>query len=301
MLDAEAIMLREFAEAGWTANRRPFHWDAILGVRDYPTRRHPHGGELTLYRNLDGANLIATKPGLDGRRTILIGAHLDTVRDSPGANDNTASIAALLELAQILGPHVFRDTLMLAAFDMEEIGMLGSHAFVTALTDRTAIREAIVFENMTYTAAAPGSQRLPRGTGLFYPNQVRRIRRRGYRGDWTLVVHRRDSRAVAVAFAGALRQAAGPDAALLVRDVADAPLVGPLLHWLPIARQLARSDHAPFWQAGIPAILITDTAEHRSPHYHQSTDTSDTLDWFRLAAIVDATSTTLAERAGISS
>lgn len=300
MAAAEEVLLREFEAAGWAAGRAPFEWNAILGVRDHPTPRYPQGGQAVLYRNIHGVNLLARKTGRVARRTILVGAHLDTVRDSPGANDNTASIAALVELARILGPHTFQDSLVLAAFDMEEIGMLGSRAFVAQHADGLSIREAIVFENMAYSAPAPGSQRVPPGLGFFYPSQVRRIRDRGSRGDWTLVVHRRNSLDVASAFARALTDAAGPDAALLLRDIGDAPLVGRLLRWHAAARQMARSDHAPFWRAGIPAILITDTAEHRSPHYHQPTDTPDTLDWTRLAAIVDATAATVAGRAGIS-
>jgi hypothetical protein len=40
-----------------------------------------------------------------------------------------------------------------------------------------------------------------------------------------------------------------------------------------------RSDHAPFWAEGIPALMETDTAEFRNPNYHKPTDTPDTLDY----------------------
>ena len=48
---------------------------------------------------------------------------------------------------------------------------------------------------------------------------------------------------------------------------------------------LHRSDHAPFWEAGIPAIMWTDTSEFRNPHYHRETDTPDTLDYDFLAKV----------------
>ena len=46
-----------------------------------------------------------------------------------------------------------------------------------------------------------------------------------------------------------------------------------------------RSDHAPFWSAGIPALMWTDTAEFRNPHYHQATDTPETLDYAFMAEV----------------
>jgi Zn-dependent M28 family amino/carboxypeptidase len=51
-----------------------------------------------------------------------------------------------------------------------------------------------------------------------------------------------------------------------------------------------RSDHAPFWDLGLPAVMLTDTAELRTPHYHAASDTPDRLDYDFLAR---ATHTTL--------
>jgi Zn-dependent M28 family amino/carboxypeptidase len=57
----------------------------------------------------------------------------------------------------------------------------------------------------------------------------------------------------------------------------------------PWVREFARSDHVELWKAGVPAVQITDTANFRNPNYHQPSDTPDTLDYDRLAAIVAAT------------
>ena len=38
-----------------------------------------------------------------------------------------------------------------------------------------------------------------------------------------------------------------------------------------------RSDHAPFWYQGVGAVLLTDTANLRTPHYHKSSDTPATI------------------------
>jgi len=68
------------------------------------------------------------------------------------------------------------------------------------------------------------------------------------------------------------------------------PALGPLLErTVPFARDFARSDHVPFWEAGVPAVQITDTANFRNPHYHRSGDTPETLDYHRLADVVAAT------------
>ena len=52
-----------------------------------------------------------------------------------------------------------------------------------------------------------------------------------------------------------------------------------------ISHHLLRSDHAPFWREGIPALMWTDTAEFRDPHYHLPTDTPETLDYEFLARV----------------
>jgi hypothetical protein len=46
----------------------------------------------------------------------------------------------------------------------------------------------------------------------------------------------------------------------------------------PLTYPLLRSDHAPFWKAGIPGVFLTDTANYRNPNYHMESDTPDTLD-----------------------
>lgn len=48
-----------------------------------------------------------------------------------------------------------------------------------------------------------------------------------------------------------------------------------------------RSDHSPFWDAGYDAVMVTDTSFMRNPHYHQMSDTIDTLDLAFLAAVTE--------------
>lgn len=299
---ADALILDAFAAAGWPAERRPYTLINVAGCLDYlPDGSAPAGGRGrdTVYKRLDGINLLAVKPGEASTDALVIGAHHDTVRDSPGADDNTASVAALQELARLLAPFRFRDTVLLTAFDMEELCLLGSQALVPELTKERRLTGAIVYETMAYTDRTPGSQKVPPGIDLLFPGQLRRLRRRGLRGDWTIAIYRRSSTALARAFGEGLAHLAGPDVPVLMRDPTDLPLVGPLLkRRVPAARHFARSDHASFWDAGVPAVMIGDTADLRNPHYHQPTDTPDTLDYERLAQIVGATAVAVARHAG---
>jgi hypothetical protein len=61
--------------------------------------------------------------------------------------------------------------------------------------------------------------------------------------------------------------------------------------WLPVPARgrllpaTRLSDHAPFWDLGYPALMITDTAFMRNPHYHAASDRLDTLDLDFLTAV----------------
>ena len=46
-----------------------------------------------------------------------------------------------------------------------------------------------------------------------------------------------------------------------------------------------RSDHSSFWDLGYPAVMVTDTANMRNPHYHRPSDRIETLDIEFLSAV----------------
>ena len=78
-------------------------------------------------------NVVATKRGTapDAERGIVVGgAHFDTVRGSPGANDDGTGVVALLETAEALRDIPTRNDVRLVWFDGEEAGLLGSKAYV---------------------------------------------------------------------------------------------------------------------------------------------------------------------------
>ena len=299
MARADDLIIQGFQQAGWLAERRPFEFTRVVGYLDYPDRGFEAGAAPKIYRRLAGVNLLAVKEGQSSRDVILVGAHHDTIRDSPGADDNTASVAALMEVARVIAPYTFRDTIMLAALDMEEINYFGSKALVPELSRERRIKGAIIYESMAYTSTEPHSQTVPARTGIFYRQQARRIKLRNFVGDWAVIVYRKSAVQLAQAIAGGLAHLAGPDKVILMRDPSDLSLSRILSYLSPPADDFARSDHIVFWEHDIPAIMISDTANFRNPHYHQPTDTPDTLDYEHLAKIVGATAIALAQIAGV--
>ena len=294
MAQAETMLLDEFGAAGWPAERQPFAFTRVLGCLDYGAYAP------VVYPRLEGVNIIATKQGARPSAAIVVLAHYDTVRDSPGADDNTAGVAALLELARLLAPYRFRHTIVLAVTDLEEVGFVGARAFAGRLVRRHRLLGVINFEAMAYTTSTPHSQVIPPGMDLLYRGQVARVRGRQSAGDFTAVIYNGRAARLAAAFAAGLRHTGGPEAPVLLRDPNDLPLVGRVLPRLvPVVRNFARSDHVVFWKVGVPAIQVTDTANFRNPHYHRPSDTPETLDYGRLAAIVVATAAALAISAGL--
>ncbi|GAA0914994.1 hypothetical protein GCM10009558_101680 [Virgisporangium aurantiacum] len=249
--------------------------------------------------DLPGVNVVAVKEGRI-RDAVVVLAHHDTVPGTGGADDNGSGVVALMELARLLGPVSFERTVVLAAVDHEELGFLGAYRLVEQLkAELRPVVGAYVFEMLAYSSTEPGSQQLPPGIGLLYPGQVKRIRANADRADFTAVLYRRAGRALAVAFAEALAHLAGPTATVLLRTPTDLPVLGPVLaRTVPFTRDFGRSDHVPFWAAGLPAVQITDTANFRNPHYHKPTDLPATLDHGRLADVTAATALAVERLAG---
>lgn len=188
---------------------------------------------------------------------ILIGAHYDAVPGTPGADDNATGVAVLLELARMFATEPAKYPLRLVAFDMEEYGLIGSADYAAKLKqEKRSLRLMMSLEMLGYCNTTPGSQNYPPPLERFYPNH----------GDF-------------IALIGNLRTL--PDLINLSRSIRQS---GTPSEWLPvpnrglIVRDTRRSDHAPFWDAGYPAIMVTDTANMRNPHYHKPSDTIATLD-----------------------
>lgn len=226
-------------------------------------------------------NIIAERPGdPQAGQIILVGAHYDTVLGSPGANDNASGVAALLELARLLADRPLARTLRLVAFVNEEAPFFGSPQMGSLVHARGAqargesIAAMLSLETIGYYSDVPGSQRYPFPLNLFYPEQ----------GNFIGFVGNLGSRALVRRALDAFRQTTAFPA-----EGAAVPEQLPGVGW---------SDHWAFWQAGYPAIMVTDTAFYRYPHYHGPGDTPGRLDYARTARVVAGLARVLERLAG---
>ncbi len=199
-------------------------------------------------------NLVASHPGASSDGEVLIVAHYDTVPDCPGADDNASGVAGLLVAAEALASSRFRREVIFVAFALEEYGYPGSlHYVEQAKTRRATIAGVFDLEMIGYTTL---TQVVPPGV------RAREV------GDFIGVIgNRRSASLVSLFKDGAGRYVPRlPVEELIVEGNGEA---------FPVVR---RSDHAPFWDAGYPAVMITDTSFLRNPHYHLRSDTLETLD-----------------------
>jgi Zn-dependent M28 family amino/carboxypeptidase len=206
------------------------------------------------------ANLEAVRIGHARRReTLLIGAHYDSVVGSPGANDNASGVAALLEISRRVAAIDSAMTVRFVAFVNEEppfftSSQQGSMVYAKAARRRgDDIRLMASIETIGWYNDRPGSQRYPPLFNLFYPDRANFI---GMVSDFrsAVAMHR-------------LAQAFRAHSDFPLQTVATFRFV-PGVSW---------SDHRSFWCQGYPAIMITDTAPYRYPHYHSAGDTPDKL------------------------
>lgn len=202
-------------------------------------------------------NLVARPPAAaDGPRLIL-GAHVDTVPGTPGADDNASGVAVLLEAARLAAASPRPLAVEFAAFTLEELGMIGSRHYAEGLRrSRTPVLGMLSLEMVGFTETQ-GLQR--------YPPFLRR--RFPPHGTYLGLAANGRSRRLLERVEAAMRTVDGLPIESLVL-----PGNG---RWFPESRL---SDHAPFWDRGFPALLVTDTAFFRNPHYHQPSDAVETLD-----------------------
>ena len=198
------------------------------------------------------------KTGKSYLSPILIAAHYDGVPGSPGADDNASGVAVLLELARIFATEPTKYPIRLVAFDMEEAGLLGSQEYVNQLLeDKQKLRLMLSLEMLGYCNLNPGTQEYPAPIlKKFYPDT----------GDFIALIGNLKTFPDLFRLRNSFRKS-GTKSELL-----------PVPNNGKIVSAVRRSDHAPFWDAGYRAMMVTDTSFLRNPHYHKSSDKIETLD-----------------------
>ena len=219
------------------------------------------------YRGTNFRNIVGRSSAQHGASLIILGAHFDSVPGTPGADDNASGVAVLLEAARLLSRARLRSEVLFCAFNLEELNMIGSSYFAKKLKSAgTKVDAMVSLEMVGYTDSRPGSQKYPSGLRAFYPD----------RGDFIGVIGNWNSTSLLRRFARQMRQVRG-----LPLETLSVPGNGGLI---PAVRL---SDHSSFWDAGYPALMVTDTSFFRNPHYHGSTDTLETLNLDFMAKICE--------------
>ncbi|MBD2418674.1 M28 family peptidase [Anabaena cylindrica FACHB-243] len=235
-------------------------------VQEYIRQQFTQWGSVEIHTfqvgSKSGKNLILNLPASAKKQKldlppILIGAHYDGVPGTVAADDNATGMAVLLEFARNFAAEPIKYPLRLVAFDMEEYGLLGSADYAALLREQGQnLRLMMSLEMLGYRDSTPGSQSYPSPLGLIYPN----------RGDFIGLIGNWRTLADLMSLSRSIRQTGVPS------------------QWLPapnrglMVPQTRLSDHAPFWDQGYPAMMVTDTAFMRNPHYHKPSDTIATLD-----------------------
>lgn len=239
--------------------------EAELRKLGYGVRSRPFLADGVAVRNIEVVIDPAEQPP---RATLVVGAHYDSCCRSPGADDNATGSAAVIELAGLLRDlRPNRVRLRLVLFVNEEMpwfgtDQMGSRRYARELL---AAGEPVVamlsLETIGFYSDRPGSQRYPQPLSWFYPATA----------DFVAFVGTPSARAlVHEAIGDFRRQASFPSEGGVAPDIVEG---------------IAWSDHAPFAELGIPAIMVTDTALFRNPHYHRPSDTPETIDRLALARV----------------
>jgi Zn-dependent M28 family amino/carboxypeptidase len=269
----EALRRTVIELAGVIGERNVYQYSKLCGAADFIEHTFLQAGYHPIrqeYRARDKifANIEAELKGEKFPEDIIIvGAHYDSVRGSPGANDNGSGVAALLALSRFFAHTRVSRTIRFVAFTNEERPFLrtpqmGSRVYASRSRARNEIVRAMFsLETIGYCSKEKGTQWLS-FFGTLYPS----------RGDFIVFVANRFSKEL-------LNQTTQH----FQRHTRIPFETATLPSSAPGARS---SDHWSFWKEGYPGLMLTDTAPLRYPHYHKPTDTPDKLHYDFLTGVV---------------
>jgi hypothetical protein len=249
--------------------------DNLTPVRNYIAKQFASIGFNPKYQSYDiegdeYANIIIDIPSsVKGAPVLIVGAHYDSVENSPGANDNASGVAALIEIGRYFSiKQPVHNHLRLIAFANEEppffhTDEMGSLIYAKSLSDKDeTVLGMISLETIGYYTDAKGSQKYPQLFDLLYSDQ----------GNFLSFVGNFQSRNLLTSSIALFRkQSTVPSQGVV------SPAFVPGVGW---------SDHWSFWKVGLNAIMVTDTALYRYRHYHETSDTPDKLNYQQYAKVV---------------
>ncbi|WP_040957617.1 MULTISPECIES: M28 family peptidase [Planktothrix] len=236
-----------------------------LSQAGYAVKTQEYSVDGKVFRNLEIEIRGTEKPD----EIVIVGAHYDSVVGSPGANDNGTGAVAILALAEKFATLKPKRTLRFVEFVNEEPPFfwsenMGSWVYAQRCKERQEnIVAMLSLETMGFYSQASNSQQYPVNIlKLIYPNQ----------GNFISFIGNISSRSL-------IHQAIGK-----FRNSAQFPSQGVSLpNFIP---GVGWSDHWSFWQAGYPALMVTDTAPFRYPYYHTQQDTPEQIDYYGLTLVI---------------
>lgn len=239
-------------------DRAADHLAAEFAAAGGRVSRHPFPAAGRSYLNI----VASFGPGSGPR--VVVGAHYDSYGELPGADDNASGVAVLLELGRALGATPPEARVDLVAYSLEEPPFfrgpeMGSAAHARALRAEGAeVRGVVVLEMVGYFSPGRfGARALP--LALY-----------SRASEFVVVAGRRADRELARRVKGA-----GSAASAVAFEGFCAPTFG----------LTDLSDHRSYWQEGFRAVMVTDTAFLRNPHYHTPRDLPETLDYPKMAEV----------------
>lgn len=274
---ASARRLREHtvALAGDIGERNVFRPRALAAAAEFirgvwASQGHEVRPQSYRVGDVDCENLeVAIAGATHSAEIVLLGAHYDSVAGSPGADDNASGVAALLEIGRLLARTRPARTIRLVAFVNEEPpffpwGKMGSRVYARAARRRgDDIRVMLSLEMLGCYSDQPDSQQYPPFMRWFYPDC----------GNFVAFVSNLASRR------------ALSETVCAFRAHSDFPCES--LATFAFVPGVAWSDQLSFWREGYRAVMVTDTAFHRNPHYHTWLDTPDRLCYPAMARVVE--------------
>lgn len=241
------------------------------------------------FASFGAENYIGRVAGLTGeKRTWYVSGHYDSVNNAPGADDNGTATAAVMEAVRLLSAYGFKHSIRFCFFDLEEAGLVGSRRWVDfGIPAWEDVGGLLNMEMIGYYDNAINTQSLPVGFNILFPSAFNQVMADSSRGNFLTNV--------ANVASDSLRLAFDACAAAYVPDLRVISLAAPGNS--TVAPDLRRSDHAPFWDGGYRALMLTDAADLRNPYYHTPADSVGVLDMGFYVQNVKAVIATLAKLA----
>lgn len=216
---------------------------------------------------------------------VIIDGHYDCVSNGPGADDNLSAVVGVLEASRILSKYSFHKSIKFIGFDLEELGLLGSKEYVKNGRKPNEKNVGVLnFEMIGYYSDKTGSQKLPAGFNQLFPQAYATVVADSFRGNFITNVGNVASSVLVDTFNACAKKYVPELKVISVKAPGKST----------IAPDLRRSDHAAFWDADIPAIMLTDGANFRNKNYHSALDVVDSLNVSFIQNVVKATIATAA-------